>query len=152
MIVFRYGFTYKSALLVFNPILALYKKWIMPKLRILIVDDHNQFVKAFKYLLDDLFADHIQYIDFVNNGDDCLEILGNKVYDIIFMDVDMPGMNGIDATKIINDTYRDVKIIAVSFHSDVKYIMKMIEAGARNYLIKEEINRDRLEKALGVYA
>ncbi len=124
----------------------------MPKLRILIVDDHNQFVKAFKYLLEDLFADHIQYIDVVNNGDDCLEILSNKVYDIIFMDVDMPGMNGIDATKIINDTYRDIKIIAVSFHSDVKYIMKMIEAGARNYLIKEEINRERLEKALGVFA
>jgi DNA-binding NarL/FixJ family response regulator len=124
----------------------------MPKLRILIVDDHNQFVKAFKYLLEDLFADHIQYIDVVNNGDDCLEILSNRVYDIIFMDVDMPGMNGIDATKIINDTYRDIKIIAVSFHSDVKYIMKMIEAGARNYLIKEEINRERLEKALGVFA
>lgn len=121
-------------------------------MRILIVDDHNQFVKAFKYLLEDLFADHIQYIDVVNNGDDCLEILSNKVYDIIFMDVDMPGMNGIDATKIINDTYRDIKIIAVSFHSDVKYIMKMIEAGARNYLIKEEINRERLEKALGVFA
>ena len=124
----------------------------MSKLRILIVDDHNQFVKAFKYLLNDLFADHIQYIDVVNNGDDCLEILGNRVYDIIFMDVDMPGMNGIDATRIIIDTYRDVKVIAVSFHSDVKYIMKMIEAGARNYLIKEEINRERLEKALGVYA
>ena len=124
----------------------------MSKLRILIVDDHNQFVKAFKYLLNDLFADHIQYIDVVNNGDDCLEILGNRVYDIIFMDVDMPGMNGIDATRIIIDTYRDVKVIAVSFHSDVKYIMKMIEAGARNYLIKEEINRERLEKALGVYS
>lgn len=123
----------------------------MAKLRILIVDDHNQFVKAFKYLLEDLFADHIQYIDVVNNGSECLEVLGLRIYDIIFMDVDMPGMNGIDATKIINDTYRDIKVIAVSFHSDIKYIMKMIEAGARNYLIKEEINRERLEKALEVH-
>jgi DNA-binding NarL/FixJ family response regulator len=123
----------------------------MSKLRILIVDDHNKFITAFKYLLEDLFDDQIEYIDIANNGIDCLDILSTKIYDIVFMDVDMPGMNGIDATKIINDTYRDIKIIAISFHSDLKYIMKMIEAGARNYLIKEEINRERLEKALEVY-
>lgn len=124
----------------------------MSRMRILIVDDHHQFTKAFKYLLEDLFEDHIQYIDVVNNGLACLEILSSKVYDIVFMDVDMPGMNGIDTTKMINEQYRDIKVIAVSFHSDIKYIMKMIEAGARNYLIKEEINRERLEKALEVYA
>jgi DNA-binding NarL/FixJ family response regulator len=62
----------------------------------------------------------------------------------------MPKKNGIDATREATQLYRNLVIIAVSFHSEMKYVVKMIEAGARSYIIKDEINRDSLEKALSL--
>ena len=55
------------------------------------------------------------------------------------MDKQMPIMDGIEATKKIVDQYRKIKVVAVSFHSEFEDIRSMLEAGARNYLIKEEI-------------
>ncbi|NJM16440.1 MAG: response regulator transcription factor [Bacteroidales bacterium] len=121
----------------------------MKKLRILLVDDHPQFINAMKFILTDSFMDKIESIDIANNGEECLEVLEKKLIDLIFMDIDMPVMNGIEATKIATATYRDIKIIALSFHTDMKYIIKMIEAGARSYIIKEEINRDALVSVFG---
>lgn len=120
----------------------------MKKLRILIVDDHPRFINALKFILSDSFEDKIQSIDVASNGSECIEILSDKVVDLIFMDIDMPVMNGIEATQIITSNYRDLIVIALSFHTDMKYIVKMIEAGARNYIIKEEISKDLLSGVL----
>jgi len=117
----------------------------MIKYKILIVDDHQQFVEAFKFMLLDYFEDNIESIDIASNGQECLDILGKKFIDLIFMDIDMPIMNGIEATRNAINQYRDLKIIALSFHSDMKYIVQMIEAGARSYIVKEEINKKSLQ-------
>jgi CheY-like chemotaxis protein len=117
----------------------------MIKLKILIVDDHKQFVEAFKFMLLDYFENNIESIDIAANGQECLDILGKKFIDLIFMDIDMPVMNGIEATRMAIHQYRDLKIIALSFHSDMKYIVQMIEAGARSYIVKEEINKKSLQ-------
>ena len=117
----------------------------MIKYKILIVDDHQQFVEAFKFMLLDYFEDSIDTIDIATNGQECLDILSKKFIDLIFMDIDMPVMNGIEATRQAINQYRDLKIIALSFHSDMKYIVQMIEAGARSYIVKEEINKKSLQ-------
>jgi YesN/AraC family two-component response regulator len=118
----------------------------MKKFKILLVDDNKHFLKAFRFLLEDTYPDRIDSIDEAMNGRQCLEILEREVIDIVFMDIDMPVMDGVTATKKINEQYRDVKIIAVSFHDEMEHIQQMIEAGARNYLIKEEINRNSLKR------
>lgn len=114
----------------------------------MLVDDHPQFVEALKFILFDYFSDKIDFIDVARNGEECLDQLKQKYFDFIFMDIDMPIMNGIEATKRLVEKYRDIVIIALSFHADMKYIIQMIEAGARSYIIKEEINKDLLEKVL----
>jgi DNA-binding NarL/FixJ family response regulator len=69
---------------------------------------------------------------------------------MVFMDINMPKINGIDATREATNLYRNLVIIAVSFHSEIKYVVQMIEAGARSYIIKDEICKDSLDKALSI--
>ncbi len=120
----------------------------MDRYKILVVDDHPKFLKAFEFMLMDSFPEKIEQIAFAQNGEECLEELKENIYDIVFMDIDMPIMNGISATQKINELYRDIKVIALSLHSDLKYMIKMIEAGARNYLVKDDINKEKLEEAM----
>lgn len=122
----------------------------MKKLNILIVDDNPHFCNALKYMLSDSFENKIELIEIVNNGLECLETLKNKLFDIVFMDINMPKMNGIDATKEISILYRNLIVIAISFHSEMKYIVQMIEAGARSYIVKDEINKEALSKAMSI--
>lgn len=122
----------------------------MKKLKILIVDDNPHFINALKYMLTDFFSDRIEKISEASSGNECLEILKNKIYDLVFMDISMPGMSGIETTREATKLYRNLIVIAVSFHSEMNYIVQMIEAGARSYLIKDEINKESLEKVLSI--
>ncbi|MGM0503836.1 MAG: response regulator transcription factor [Bacteroidota bacterium] len=114
---------------------------------ILIVDDNKQFIEAFKFLLQENFADRIEEIFEASNGAECLDILKRNAIDIVFMDLEMPVMNGIEATRKIIDLYRNIKVVAVSFHSELEDVKKMLEAGARNYIIKEELSTEAIERS-----
>jgi DNA-binding NarL/FixJ family response regulator len=59
-------------------------------------------------------------------------------------------MNGIVATKEATTLYRNLVVIAISFHSEMKFVVQMIEAGARSYIIKDEISKESLERALAI--
>ncbi len=122
----------------------------MKKLKILIVDDNPHFVNALSFMLRDFFEDRIESIMTANDGLECLDQLKNRVCDMVFMDISMPNMNGIDATRYSTNLYRNLVVIALSFHSEMKYVVQMIEAGARSYILKDEISRDSLEKALSI--
>ncbi len=117
-------------------------------MNILIVDDSKEFRNAFKFMLMEHFSDRYDEIYEAENGEECLKIIKNYSVDIIFMDKQMPVMDGIKATKIIVDQYRNIKVIALSFHSELDDIKAMLEAGARNYIIKEEITPDIIANCL----
>jgi DNA-binding NarL/FixJ family response regulator len=122
----------------------------MKKLKILIVDDNPHFVNALTFMLMDYFEDRIESISSANDGQECLNLLKQKVCDMVFMDINMPNLNGIEATRQSTILYRNLVVIALSFHSEMKYVVQMIEAGARSYIIKDEIGRESLAKALSI--
>lgn len=122
----------------------------MKKQKVLIADDNPHFSKALKFMLLDSFQDKIDDIVIAKDGEECLKELNHRIYDMVFMDINMPKVNGIEATREATTLYRNLVVIAVSFHSEMKYVVQMIEAGARSYIIKDEICPESLSKALSI--
>jgi DNA-binding NarL/FixJ family response regulator len=109
----------------------------MEKIKILIADDHKLVRTGIKYtLMGTGDSDLIDRIDEVVNGAEAVERSRIFDYDIILMDINMPEMDGIKATTQIVKEKPNIKIIALSMHSDDYEIRSMIKAGAKGYLLK----------------
>lgn len=104
-------------------------------IKIMIVDDHA----IIRAGLRNLFSEKKEFdvIGEVENGRDAILLAKKLAPDIIIMDVVMPGLNGIDATRQIIRQVRNVKIIAFSMYEDEKYVKSILQAGASGYVLKE---------------
>jgi DNA-binding NarL/FixJ family response regulator len=107
----------------------------MKKYNIIIVDDHNLFRSGLKVLLEDF--ELINHIYEAANGLEFLDIVGKNPVDIAFMDIDMPNMDGVEATARSLEKFPDLKIIALSMYGDEQYYYKMINAGVKGFLLKD---------------
>lgn len=114
--------------------------------RVLLVDDNQQFIDALRFQIVELLGDRVAVIDSAYDGEQALKAIEAKRYDYIFMDISMPQMDGIEATRIATRSNRDIKIIALSFHKEFEYLQLMLEAGARFYIRKDEVDADTLQK------
>jgi DNA-binding NarL/FixJ family response regulator len=106
----------------------------MKKVKILIVDDHPMIRHGIKSLLND--EDGFDVSDEAGNGNEALEKLKKEHFDLVIMDIKMPDKNGIEATEEIVKTYPDVKVLAISMYDEQRYIVKMLQAGALGYILK----------------
>jgi DNA-binding NarL/FixJ family response regulator len=122
----------------------------LKKYSILIVDDNPVFVRALKDLIEDHLAERLKFIDISLSGMEGMKKIKEKRYDYIFMDIDMPDMNGIQITKMIDREVSRLKIIAVSFHKEMDYIQGMLSAGARNYITKDSLNAESLARIFNI--
>ncbi len=117
----------------------------MEIVRIIIADDHVIFRKGLRTVLNEITF--IKVVAEASNGNELLSTLKTTEVDVIFMDIKMPGMNGIEATEKVMAKYPDTSIIALTMHEEVGYFNKMIEAGAVGFLLKKT-NKDQLENAI----
>lgn len=101
---------------------------------VVIVDDHQIFRQGLKSLL--VTENIANVIGEAANGLDFLELLKKLTPDLVLMDIDMPLMNGINATLKALELYPDLKIIAFSMYGDEEYYYKMIDCGVKGYLLK----------------
>ena len=106
----------------------------MKGLRLYLVDDHSLFREGLRYLLTN--SDLISEIKEADNGNEFLTNLNDFNPDVVLMDIEMPEMNGIEATKEAIIKYPEIKIIALSMYADESYYTEMIEAGAKGFLLK----------------
>jgi len=119
------------------------------KIKLVIADDHEIFRKGLKNVLS-----RLKYIDLVGeavNGKEVINIVKRKNIDIILMDIEMPEMNGIEATRKILAIKPDVKIVALTMFNDEQYIQDMLDAGAKGFLLKS-ITKQILDKAIRTIA
>lgn len=118
---------------------------------VVIVDDHVLLAQAIQELVNSFEGFETLYL--CKNGKELLDKLkyANNVPDIILMDVNMPIINGIVATKTINETYPDINVLALSVEVDEDIILGMLRAGAKGYLMKDtekEVLHEALEEVM----
>jgi len=105
------------------------------KCNIIIVDDHDILRDGIKFVLTQTLQANI--IAEARNGKEFLDLLDNYQPDIVLMDIAMPEMDGVEATKMALKKYPDLKIIALSMWGDEEYYFKMVHAGARGFVLKK---------------
>lgn len=108
---------------------------------ILIVEDHELTRFGLKTTFDGV--DFVGELFEAESAEKAIEIFNNNHVDIVIMDLGLPAMNGIEATKIIRNSNKDVKIIILTSHNDEKEVLSSLHAGANAYCSKE-INPQRL--------
>src|ERR1035437_683854 len=117
----------------------------MKKINLIIVDDHRLFRNGLKALLKEL--NYIENVAEASNGKEFLDYLDNHSVQLALMDINMPVMNGIDATREAIQRHPHLRIIALSMLSDEDYYLKMIDAGARGFILKDA-DSDELTEAI----
>lgn len=115
------------------------------KIRISLVDDHQMFREGLKFVLSDI--ENVEVIHESSNGQEFLDNLDASKPDLILMDIAMPKMNGIEATRRALAHYPELKIIALSMFGEEEYYAKMMNAGVRGFIIKES-GAEELELAI----
>ncbi|MCB0821411.1 MAG: response regulator transcription factor [Bacteroidales bacterium] len=115
--------------------------------KVIIVDDHVIFRKGLYTILNEI--DFVKVVGEASNGNELLELLKKQPADVILMDIKMPVMDGIEATKKVSAKYPGIKIIALTMFEEISYFNKMIEAGASGFLLKKT-NSEELERAINL--
>lgn len=106
----------------------------MKEYRLAIVDDHKMFRSGLRFLLNDI--PEIKVVGEASNGLEFLELAANDIIDIVLMDINMPEMNGLEATREALKLYPKLKIIVLSMHGEEEYYDQMVDAGVQGFLLK----------------
>lgn len=110
-----------------------------------IADDHEIFRKGLRIILNEL--DQVKVLGEAQNGNELMEILKHQDIDLVLMDIRMPVMDGIEATRKVVEKYPGTRVIALTMFEEIGYFNQMIEAGADGFLLKKT-NKDELETAI----
>lgn len=115
---------------------------------VLIADDHQLFRQGLVNMLGDV--DHIEVLAEAKNGSEAVDLVGKLNPNVVLMDIAMPEMSGVEATRYIHNHYPDTKVIALTMHSDRHFIKAMLEEGAHGYLFKNCTYTELVESIMQV--
>ncbi len=121
----------------------------MEKLHIHLVDDHSLFREGLKFLL--LRSNFVADVQESENGRIFLEKLEFQKPDIVIMDIQMPEVDGIMASRLALEKYPDLKIIALSMFSEEEYYTKMIDVGVKGFMLKNSQFEDVQKAIVEIY-
>jgi two-component system NarL family response regulator len=118
-------------------------------IRVLLVDDHELMRQGLRSILDR--EEHVEVVGEAASGRAAVELARTLAPDVVVMDVAMKDLNGIDATRQIRAECPDVKVLALSSHSDSRYVSAILDAGASGYVLKANAYDDLLRALEAAY-
>lgn len=114
-------------------------------IKLAIADDHELFRKGFISMLSGI--PDFEFVLEAANGQDLVDKMATQAVDIVLMDLQMPVMDGMQATEILLERNPDVKVIIVSMYDEDRFVIHMLEKGVHGYLLKDT-SPDEVEKAI----
>jgi two-component system, NarL family, nitrate/nitrite response regulator NarL len=121
----------------------------MSEIRVIVVDDHAILRDGIRSLLDRQ-AD-ITVVAEASNGREALDRVHEHQPDIVLMDITMPEMNGLEATRLIKSEYPDIKVLILTQHDNQEYVDPLLQAGASGYVLKRSGGREVVTAIRQVY-
>ena len=121
----------------------------MKKIKVFLVDDHKLFRNGLSLLLEG--EKDIIVCGEAENGKQFCDAIQKEVPDIVLMDIEMPEMDGFETTELICGKYPDLKVIALTMFGEEQYYLKMIEAGAKGFLLKNSDIEEVIKAIKTVY-
>jgi len=122
----------------------------MRRIRILLADDHAVVRQGFRMILS--AHPDLEIVGEAGNGRDAVELAAALRPDVVVMDVAMPELNGIEATRRLTGANPHVRVLALSMHKDSVYVREILRAGARGYLLKDSVADDLVAAVRAVAA
>ncbi|RSL29948.1 DNA-binding response regulator [Salibacterium salarium] len=116
-------------------------------IRLILIDDHQLFREGVKRILD--MEQHFEVVAEGDDGDEAITLVEENDPDVVLMDVNMPGTNGVEATRDLIEKHPEVKVLILSIHDDESYVTHVLKTGASGYLLKE-MDADALIEAVKV--
>ena len=110
------------------------------RIRILLADDHAVVRQGFKMILG--AQPDMEIVGEAGNGRETVELAEQLKPDVVVMDVAMPELNGIEATRRLSESVPHARVVALSMHKDSVYVREILRAGARGYLLKDSVAGD----------
>ena len=104
-------------------------------IKIIVADDHKIILEGLRSLIDN--EKDMEVVAEAVNGREAVHLVKEHAPDVVIMDINMPDLNGIEATRQITSKKSDSKVIALSMYSDKRYVAKMLQAGVKGYLLKD---------------
>ncbi|TFB22138.1 response regulator transcription factor [Filobacillus milosensis] len=114
-------------------------------IKVLLVDDHEVVRKGLIYFLNTI--EHIEVVGEASNGKEALDFLQHQSVDVCVLDIQMPGMDGVETTKEIKSKYLDTHVLILTSFLNDEYVVAAIQNGASGYLLKDS-NPEKLAKAI----
>lgn len=111
----------------------------------MLADDHVLIREGIRQLLE--FDGTIEVIEEVNDGDECLEKLSNVMPDLLLLDINMPNKNGVEVLAEIRKKNLPIKVLMLTVHNEVDYLIKAIDIGVDGYIVKDS-GSSELKKAI----
>jgi two-component system response regulator NreC len=121
----------------------------MNKIRVLLVEDHTIVRKGLRSLLDGEAG--IEVIGEAEDGREAVEKVGQLLPDVVLMDITMPSLNGLEATRQIKKRFPEVKVVILTVHANEEYIFQILRAGASGYLVKQAAPTELLSAIQAAY-
>ncbi|MCC7453376.1 MAG: response regulator transcription factor [Crocinitomix sp.] len=114
-------------------------------IKVLLADDHEIITDGLKSILKN--EDNIEVVATVSNGRDAVNYIEKNQVDIAVLDINMPIMTGIEATKLIKENAYETKVLILSMYDTMEFIDELIEAGCQGYILKNK-GQEELVKAI----